>query len=144
MKKMIAAGESVRGLRAGFTLMELLVVVAILAILGAIGAKGVIGNIEKARATAAKTGVDNIKEAVATYHIEKGKFPTLEQLISAEGDDEPMLDGGEGALVDPWGTQYKLEIKGKKRVIVISAGPDGEFGTEDDVRSDKIDTKKKE
>ena len=38
--------------------------------------------------------------------------------------------------------ESKLEIKGKK-VIVISAGPDGEFGNDDDIRSDKIKRQKK-
>ena len=60
-------------------------------------------------------------------------MPTsLDQLI--EGD-EPILDGGEGALYDPWDTKYELETKGK-RIIVKSAGEDGQMGTEDDIRSD--------
>ena len=37
---------------------------------------------------------------------------------------------------------YRIEIKGK-RFVIISNGPDGEAGTEDDVRSDKIESKKK-
>ena len=35
-----------------------------------------------------------------------------------------------------------IEVKGK-RFVIISAGPDTEFGTEDDIRSDTIATKKK-
>ena len=53
-----------------------------------------------------------------------------------------FLEGGDGALVDPWDTEYKIEVKGKKFVI-ISAGPDAQFGTEDDIRSDKIEKTKK-
>ena len=37
---------------------------------------------------------------------------------------------------DPMGNALKYEIKGK-RFVVISAGSDGDFGTEDDIRSDK-------
>ena len=131
--------------RRGFTLVELLVVVAILGILGAIGMQGVTSHIEKTRKTAAKTGVDTIKGAITNYMIDKKKSTPpsdLKVLIDANGDDEPFLDGGEGALVDPWDTEYKLEVKGKK-FVVISAGPDTEFGTEDDIRSDKIETSKK-
>ena len=58
-----------------------------------------------------------------------------ETLVEASGDDEPIVEGGEGALYDPWGTEYKYEKKGK-RFVVISAGPDGEFGGDDDIRSD--------
>jgi energy-coupling factor transporter ATP-binding protein EcfA2 len=59
----------------------------------------------------------------------------LKSLVEASGDDEPIVEGGEGALYDPWGTEYKYEKKGK-RFVVISAGPDGEFGGDDDIRSD--------
>ena len=129
----------------GFTLVELLVVVAILGILGAIGMQGVAGHIDKTRKTAAKTGVDTIKGAITNYMIDKKKSTPpsdLKVLIESNGDEEPFLDGGEGALVDPWDNDYKLEVKGK-RFVIISAGPDGEFGTEDDIRSDKIEKTKK-
>lgn len=131
---------AVNAMRAGFTLVELLVVVAILGILGAIGMQGVTGHIEKTRKTAAKTGVDTIKGAITNYMIDKKKSKPpsdLKVLIEADGDDEPLLDGGEGALYDPWDTEYKLEVKGR-RFVVISAGPDQSFGTEDDIRSDTI------
>ena len=130
-----------QAMRAGFTLVELLVVVAILGILGAVGMQGVTGHIEKTRKTAAKTGVDTIKGAITNYMIDKKKSQppsSLNVLIEANGDEDPFLEGGEGALYDPWDNEYKLETRGK-RFVVISAGPDGEFGTDDDIRSDKIE-----
>jgi len=132
-------------LRRGFTLVELLVVVAILGILGAIGMQGVTSHIETTRKTAAKAGVDNVKGAVTSYMIAKKKSTPpsdLSVLISDNGEEDPFLEGGEGALVDPWDTEYKIEVKGK-RFVVISAGPDAQFGTEDDIRSDKIEKSKK-
>ena len=37
-----------------------------------------------------------------------------------------------------------MEATGKgKRFVIISAGPDGQFGSEDDIRSDKIEKTKK-
>lgn len=132
-------------LKRGFTLVELLVVVAILGILGAIGMQGVTGHIEKTRRTAAKTGVDTIKGAITSYMIGKKKSTPpsdLKVLIEPNDDEEPYLEGGEGALVDPWDNDYRLETKGK-RFAVISNGPDGEPNTEDDIRSDKIEKTKK-
>ena len=118
----------------GFTLVELLVVVAILGILGTIAIQNVTGHIAKTRVTAAEAGVRAIQEACTTYYIQHKKLPSsLDQLV--EGDD-PVLEGGEGALYDPWDNKYEMESKGKK-IVVKSAGEDGEMGTEDDIRSDK-------
>ena len=119
----------------GFTLVELLVVVAILGILGTIAIQGMTGHIAKTRIKAAEAGVRSLLGACTTYDTQHRKLPSsLDQLI--EGD-EPIIEGGEGALYDPWDNKYELETKGKK-IIIKSAGEDGEMGTEDDVRSDNV------
>ena len=133
---------SVDAMRAGFTLVELLVVVAIIGILGTIAIQNVKKHIDTTRITAAEATVQSISEACTTYYIEKKKMPTsLNQLVEGDDENPPIIDGGEGALVDPWDTELKMETHGK-RFTIISAGPDGEFGTEDDIRSDKKKSKK--
>ena len=131
-------------MRAGFTLIEILVAVAIIGILGAVAVMNITANLEKAKVTAAKEAVNNIKAAVTNYYLQYKKYPSdLSALIEAKGDDEPVLDGGEGALEDPWGTEYRYEHKGKK-ILIVSAGPDGEFDTDDDISSDKVERKQKD
>ena len=135
MKKEVET-KAATAMRAGFTLIEILVAVAIIGILGTVATVSIPKILENAKIKAAKSGVDSLKNAVVTYNIEKGKYPSdLKALVEASGDDEPVVEGGEGALYDPWGVEYKYERKGKK-IVVISAGPDGEFGGDDDIRSD--------
>lgn len=136
----------IKSSRKGFTLVELLVVVAILGILGTIGLQGVTKHIENTRKTAAKQAVDNIRGAVTAYMIgEKKSTPPsdLKVIIDQTGDEDPYLDGGEGALIDPWDGDYRIEIKGK-RFVIISNGPDGSPNTEDDIRSDKIEKSRRD
>ena len=126
--------------RKGFTLVELL------GILGTIGLQGVTKHIENTRKTAAKSAVDNIRGAVTAYMIgEKKSVPPsdLKVIIEQTGDEDPYLEGGEGALIDPWDGEYRIEIKGK-RFVIISNGPDGSPNTDDDIRSDKIEKSKRD
>ena len=125
--------EVVQSMKAGFTLIEILVVVAILGILGTIAVQQVTGRVAEARITAAEQGVQSLHEACTTYYIQKKKMPTsLDQLL--EGKDS-ILESDKG-LYDPWDNKYEMEVKGK-RVVIISCGEDGIKGTEDDIRSDK-------
>ena len=128
--------------RSGFTLIEIIVAVAIIGILGTTAVVGVIGQLEKAKKTAAMDGVQSLKNGIVSYQISYRKYPSsLKDLVESKGDEEPIMEGGEGALEDPWGTEYKYERKGS-RIAVISAGPDGEFGTDDDIRSDRTKSSK--
>ena len=123
--------------RRGFTLVELLVVVAILGILGTIAIQNVKAHIDKANETASRATVQSVSEAVTSYYIKNKKMPdSLVQLTEGSDDDPPILEGGEKAIYDAWDNELKYERRGQ-RYVVISSGPDGDFGTEDDIRSDK-------
>jgi hypothetical protein len=69
---------------------------------------------------------------VKTWRINEDQTacPTLEQLVK-----DGILDE-DGRRNDPWGTTFKIACAGDD-VSIHSAGPDGKFDTEDDLRIPK-------
>jgi general secretion pathway protein G len=129
-------------LRQGFTLMEILIAVAIIGILGAVALPALMGNLGSSRNTAARELIANVETALNMYNMKKGRYPdSLEELTKETDDEEALL---QGEYIDPWGKEIQYEKpKGKKRPLLISAGEDGEFGTEDDITNKDKDKNKK-
>jgi len=118
--------------RSGFTLVELLLVVCILGILAAVVIPNVIGHDEEARRQATRTSITAIEQAVQIFAMRhNGKLPDSLDELTVGTDDKPGLLK-EGALNDSWGTPFQYTKTGKKFKIV-SGGPDGEIGGEDDI-----------
>ncbi len=131
--------EVARHARAGFTLIEILVVVAIIGMLGAVAVPAYMNYLADARITTARALIKSIEDSCQMYSMKHGgKYPAqLAELQEGDDDNPPLLDGG---LEDPWGNEIKYEKRGK-RVYLTSFGPDGEEGTEDDITN--LDRKKK-
>lgn len=123
--------------RAGFTLIEVLLVVAILGILATVVAVNLGGHGERARMRATRASISAISTAIDMYEIDTGRIPaSLNNLVSGSGEPNwngPYLKGGVPA--DPWGTQFSLEKKGSGQYVVRSAGPDLQMGSSDDITS---------
>lgn len=118
--------------RGGFTLVELLLVVCILGILAAVVIPNIMGHDEEARRQATRTSITAIEQAVQVFAMRhNGKLPDSLEELTIGTDDAPGLLK-EGALADSWGTPFSYSKQGK-RFKIISAGPDGEVGTEDDL-----------
>ena len=113
-------------MRRAFTLIELLVICAILATMVSIG----VGSILSGQGTARVKGAT--RDVYAAIRHARSVALVTGQRVLVNYSNERVDDE----------TCVKIEVKGKKFVI-ISAGPDTEFGTEDDIRSDKIESKKK-
>lgn len=127
--------------RAGFTLIEVLLVLIILVIIGALATRVFTGTQEKASKRAAKFSVDQIEEAIKMYRMEMNKYPSkLADLWEEPSDKTEAEKWGDEYLEklkpDPWGNEFQYLAEGKKnsgKYDVWSNGPDGKSGTEDDI-----------
>ena len=127
-------------LQAGFTFIEIMVVVAILAILAALVVPRIMGRTDDAKRTAAKVQIRNIEGALQLYKLDSGVYPTTEQGLRALVE-KPTVGvipknwklGGYLQKVpdDPWGSPYKyLSPSPRGDYEVLSLGGDGEPGGE--------------
>ena len=122
----------------GFTLIELMVVLVIIGVLAALIVPNVIGRADDARATAAKTDVNNIMQALKLYRLDNQRYPTAEQGLQAlitrpsSGPAAPNWKTYVEKLPnDPWGRPYQYLNPGiKGEIDVLSLGADGEPGGE--------------
>ena len=122
---------------AGFTLIEIMVVVFILGLLVTLVAPRTIGRTDQARATKAAADIKGIEEALHLYKLDMGRYPTTAQGLAA------LVGGGAGGVgvgknfnpdgylekvpMDPWGNQYAYASDGSS-FIIKSYGADGVEG----------------
>lgn len=71
--------------RAGFTLMEMLVVLVIASLLASIAAPAVMGAIMRARETALKQDLNVMRKLIDDYHADRGSFPASLDTLVEEG-----------------------------------------------------------
>ena len=99
--------------RSAFTLLEVLIVVAILVVLASVSSIYVFKFLHDAKVDAAKVSATNISKAIQAYEIRNGAPPdSLMALIQPPDGTRPYLEGGQGALVDPWGKPFQYDPSG--------------------------------
>jgi general secretion pathway protein G len=127
-----------RSLQAGFTLIELMVVLVIIGVLAALIVPNVLDRADDARVMAAKTDVNNLMQALRLYKLDNQRMPTAEQGLQSlmikptvgtiPQNWKPYLDKLPN---DPWGRPYQYLSPGiKGEVDVMSLGADGQSGGE--------------
>lgn len=133
----------------GFTLMELLIVIAILLALVGIVAGVYIGVQDRAEKNIQTVQISMIVDALDRFRVDMRRYPTEEEGIAVLWNknllmDEADLDKWQGPYLtepvnaDPWGTALiyyspSQLMPDSANYDLISAGPDKEEGTEDDI-----------
>jgi general secretion pathway protein G len=122
-----------------FTLVEMLLVVTIIGVLAGLVIPRIIHRSEDARRIRALADINGgIKTAIGTFDVDNGFFPKslqdlLQQPSTAKNWKGPYL---EKSPIDPWNNAYVYYYPGKhspNSYDLLSVGPDGKEGTDDDI-----------
>jgi general secretion pathway protein G len=121
---------------AGFTLVEMLVVITIIAMIMALVAPRVLNYLSESKVKAAKIQIESLGSALDLYYLDEGRYPPTAEGLTAlvqRPDNSPTWNGPylKGGVVpnDPWGHAYVYRSPGEHGPYdIISYGPDGQKG----------------
>lgn len=123
---------------AGFTLVELLVVLVILVLIASIVGPRVIGYLGSSRTKAASVQIESLVTAVELFRIDVGRYPTAAEGLEALVKPAANIKGWTGPYLakpelpaDPWGRPYLYETgsqSGSAGFRIKSYGGDGKEG----------------
>ena len=120
---------------AGFTLLELLVVVVIIGLLAGFVAPRYFSQVGKSEVNVAKAQIDALEKALDQYRLDTGRYPSAELGLKAlieRPATEPKWNGPylrKGIPLDPWGKPYLYRVPGEKTEFdIVSYGKDGQPG----------------
>lgn len=125
-----------RTAQAGFTLIEMLVVITIIGLIMALVAPRVLDYLAESKVKAAKIQIASFGSALDLYYLDVGHYPTssegLAALVARPGNlatwSGPYLNGGV-VPEDPWGHDYVYRSPGEHGPYdIVSYGSDGHEG----------------
>lgn len=117
--------------RAGFTLIEMLVVLAIIGLISALVGPRVLAQLSDSRERAAKLQIEAFSSALDIFYIDVGRYPAQAEGLGAlvhkpstiQVWNGPYLRG-DSVPLDPWGNEYKYASDGRS-FDITSDGLDG-------------------
>lgn len=121
---------------AGFTLLELLVVIVIIGLLAAYVGPKYFSQLGKSEVVAARAQIDAFDKTLDTYRLDVGRYPTTEEGLAALMTAPPSAgvkwNGPylkKAVPPDPWGNAYQYRAPGTRgEYEVLSLGKDGQPG----------------
>ncbi len=128
--------KSLKQQNAGFTILEVLVVLTIIALVSAVIGPRLVGYLGRAKSETASLQIKQINSALQLFYIDLGRYPSeaegLRVMFEAPGGDTrwegPYLESA-SAITDPWGRDYLYQVAADAVIPkVISLGRDGQIG----------------
>ncbi len=129
------ADRRVKG-EAGFTLVELLVVLAILGLLVAVATPQVLKYLGKAKNDTAQIEMKSLSTALDLFMIDVGRYPTQDEGLQVLVSNPTSLNAwrgpylkGNAVPLDPWGHPYQYRIPGQRgEYDLFTTGPEDNAG----------------
>jgi general secretion pathway protein G len=119
--------------QAGFTLVEMLVVITIIGLIMALVGPRVLGYLGESKTKTARIQIESLSAAMDLYFLDNGRYPSaneglvalVQKPAGANGWNGPYLKSSNLPL-DPWGHAYSYKIPGAKGAYEIASfGPGG-------------------
>jgi len=124
--------------KAGFSLLELMVVIVIMGILATVVVLNVLPSQDRAMVEKARTDISTLEQAVELYRLELQTYPTTEDGLAAlvEGPSDAARAArfpANGFIrrlpTDPWGNEYQYLYPGANGEFdIFTLGADGRAG----------------
>jgi general secretion pathway protein G len=125
---------------AGFTLIEIMVVVVIIGMLAALIVPNIVGRIGDAQLVKARQDIRALESSLQLYKLDNFVYPSTQQglqaLVTPPQGDPPARNWKPGGYIkqlpkDPWGYDYQYLYPGVKGELdIFSLGADGKPGGE--------------
>lgn len=118
-----------RRAQAGFSLIEILLVVGIIAFIATMVATNIVGASEGAKLKQARAGVASVAQKINSYYLDIGSVPGSIDDLSTKPSNAANWKGPyliPSQLLDPWKVPYayKIDANSNQGFVVISYGPD--------------------
>jgi len=120
---------------AGFTLLELLVVLVIIGLLASYVGPKYFAQIGKSEVTVARAQIDSLAKAVETFRLDVGRYPSAEEGLGALSTRPDNASGWNGPYLkkavplDPWQRPFVYVLTAPSSDFsIISYGKDGKPG----------------
>ena len=123
-------------MQAGFTLIEIMVVVVIIGILASVVVPRIMDNPDKARTAKAKNDIRALESAMDLYRLDNFTYPTTDEGLDAlvNAPSSAPANWKQGGYIkklnnDPWGNEYLYDNDGGN-IVIYTYGADGAEGGE--------------